>query len=153
MEDKAKLLREANEAYAELRAAVVGLDDDQAGRTWLGTWGVREILIHIAAWDREMAPALVRIRRGEAPFPAGVSYDDADGWNARFVAARSGVKLGDILAEVDTAHHDLIAAATALDESHLATGAPARDIFTGTAAQHYQEHTGQIRQWRKDNAR
>jgi hypothetical protein len=153
MDDKGKLLREANEGYAELRAAVAGLDDDQASRVWLGAWGVREILIHIAAWDREMTPALARIGRGEAAFPAGVSYDDADGWNARFVAARSGVKLGDVLAELDTAHRDLIAAAAALDDSHLVTGAPGRDVFTGTATQHYQEHTGQIREWRKDNAR
>jgi len=152
MEDKGKLLREADEAYAELREAAAGLDDDQASRVMLGTWGVREILIHIAAWDREMTPALARIRHGEAAFPAGVSYDDADGWNARFVAARSGVKLADILAELDLAHRDLIAAATALDDPQLATGGPARDVFTGTATQHYQEHAGQIRQWRKENA-
>jgi hypothetical protein len=153
MDDKGKLLREANEAYEELRQAVGGLDEDQASQVWLGTWGTREILIHIAAWDREMTPALTRIRRGEPAFPADVSYDDADAWNARFVAARSGVKLGDVLAELDIAHRDLIAAATALDDSQLATGAPARDVFTGTATQHYQEHTGQIRQWREEHAR
>jgi hypothetical protein len=48
MGDKQKLLREADEAYGQLRQAVDGLDDTQMSRVWLGTWGVREIVIHIS---------------------------------------------------------------------------------------------------------
>ena len=153
MGDKGTLLREADEAYAELREAIGGLDDEQASRAWLGTWGVREILIHIAAWDQEMTPALGRMRRGEPSFPEGVSYDDADAWNARLVAAKTGAKLVDIIPELEAAHRDLVAAAAALDETHWDVGAPARELFAGTGAQHYQEHAAQIRQWRKEGAR
>jgi len=48
MSDKATLLREAEEAFAELRETVDGLSEEALGRVWLGTWGVREILIHIS---------------------------------------------------------------------------------------------------------
>ena len=60
MSDKATLLREADEAFAELRRAVEGLTDEEMRRVWLGTWGVREILIHISGWHEAMAPALGR---------------------------------------------------------------------------------------------
>jgi len=148
MDEARRVLAEADEAYRELQEAVVDLDDARAKTAWLGTWGVREILVHIAGWDREMTPALDRIGRGEAAYPAG-AYDDADGWNARFVAAREGVKLADVLAEMDGAHRGLVAAAGALGASHLAPGAAARELFEGTAAQHYREHAAQIREWRE----
>jgi len=153
MDDKGKVLRDADEAYGELRQAIGGLDDERASRVWLGTWGVREILIHIAAWDAEMTPALGRVRRGEPSFPDGVSYDDADAWNARFVAAKAGVKMVDILTELEAAHRDLVAAAASLDETHWSEGASARSLFEGTGAQHYREHAEQIREWRQDGKR
>jgi len=100
MSDKATLLREADEAFAELRRAVEGLTDEEMRRVWLGTWGVREILIHISGWHEAMTPALGRIAKGEAPYPVG-TYDDFDAWNARFVQERAGVKMPDVLAELD----------------------------------------------------
>jgi hypothetical protein len=47
-----------------------------------------------------MIPALERIGRGQAPYADGVSYDDFDAWNARFVEARHGVKVADVRAEL-----------------------------------------------------
>ena len=67
MADKRKLLKDADEAYTELTEAVAGLTDLELSRVWLGTWGAREILIHIAAWDREMIPALQRAGPGGSP--------------------------------------------------------------------------------------
>ncbi|MCI0549119.1 MAG: ClbS/DfsB family four-helix bundle protein [Candidatus Rokubacteria bacterium] len=149
MSDKAQLLRQADETFGALREAVRGLDEGRWRETWFGTWGAREILVHIAAWDRAMAPALHRLGQGQAPYPAGVSYDDADGWNARFVEAKRDAKTSEVLAELDAAHHDIVAAATALDPSHFAAGAQARELFEGTTCQHYREHADQIREWRR----
>jgi Protein of unknown function (DUF1706) len=147
MGDKVKVLQEAGEAYGELREAVTGLDERQMTSAWLGTWGVKEIVIHIAGWDREMAPALARIERGEAAYPAG-TYDDFNAWNARFVEAGKHAKISEILIDLEASHRGLVAAATALGEEHFTTGAPARDLLEGTGAQHYREHAAQIRQWR-----
>ena len=105
MSDKERLLREADEAFAELRRAIEGLSDEEMQQGWLGSWGVREILIHISGWHEVMTPALGRIARGEAPYPAG-TYDDFDAWNARFVLRKTGVKTGDVLAELDASHRD-----------------------------------------------
>lgn len=148
MAHKQALLAEANQAYGELTEAVGGLSDSELTQVFLGVWGTREILIHIAAWDREMAAALERVSRGEKAYPDG-KYDDFDDWNARFVAAREGMHPADILAEVDREHRAIIAAAETLPESDFAPEQPARGMFEGATTQHYREHAGQIRDWRK----
>jgi hypothetical protein len=115
--------------------------------TWLGSWGAREILIHISGWHREMIPAFERIGRGQPPYPDGVSYDDFDAWNARFVEAKRGVKVADVRAELAASHHDFLVAAAALSDEHLAPGGPAHELFNGVGPGHYREHAGQIRDW------
>ena len=148
MSDKATMLRQAEEAFTELRQAIDGLADDEMHRVWLGSWGVREILIHISGWHEAMIPALANIAKGEAPYPPG-TYDDFDAWNARFVEGKSGVKSGDVLAELDVTHRRFVGAAAALPEAHFAPGGTARDPFDGAGAGHYREHSAQIREWRQ----
>jgi len=152
MEGKRAVLKEADGAYEELREAIAGLDESQMRRVWLGTWGVREILIHISGWHREMVPAFRRIARGEPPYPDGVSYDDSDAWNARFVEAKGDAKVVDVLAELEASHRDFVDAATALADAHFVEKAPARELFEGAGAPHYREHAAQIRRGRHDGA-
>jgi hypothetical protein len=153
MADKQKLLRDADEAFEELREAVRGLDEARMSQVWLGTWGVREILIHISGWHREMIPAFGRVGRGETPYPTGVSYDDYDAWNARFVEGGRHAKLPDVLGELNAAHRAFVAAAAALPEEHFTEGSTARALLEGAGAPHYREHAAQIRQWRDGAAR
>jgi hypothetical protein len=153
MADKQKLLRDADEAYEELREAISGLDETAMSRVWLGTWGAREIVIHISGWHREMIPAFGRLGRSEPPYPEGVSYDDFDAWNARFVEAKRHAKLTDVLAELRASHRDYVAAAAALPDEHFAAGSPARELFEAAGAPHYREHAAQIRQWRDEGGR
>jgi hypothetical protein len=145
--DKQKVLQEAADSYGELREAVASLDEAQTRVVWLGTWGVKEILIHISAWDREIAPAFARIDRGEPAYPAG-TYDDFDAWNARFVEAGKHAQGAEILADLEASHRSLVAAAGALGDEHFATGSAARELLDATGAQHYREHAAQIREWR-----
>jgi len=147
MSEKATLLRDTDLAFTDLHGAIEGLTDDEMRRVWLGSWGVREILIHISGWHDEMIPALARIGRGQAPYPAG-TYDDFDAWNARFVDRKAGVKPADVVAELDASHRAYVAAAAQLPEALFVPGGAARDSFDGAGAGHYREHAEQIRQWR-----
>jgi len=147
MSDKATLLQEADEAFAELRRAVERLTDEEMRRVWLGTWCMREILIHISSWHGAMTPALGRIAKGEAPYPVG-TYDDFDAWNARFVQQKTGVKTTEVLAELDASHREFVGVARAVPELHFVTGGAARQPFEGAGAGHYREHAAQIREWR-----
>jgi hypothetical protein len=148
MTDRTRQLQEADEAFGQLRRAIEGLDEERARRVWLGTWGVREILIHISGWHREMIPALdAMARNAPSPHPEGY-HDDFDAWNARFVHARGGVKLADVLSELDASHRDFVKAAEAVPEAQFAEGGPARGLVDGIGAGHYREHAGQIAAWR-----
>jgi hypothetical protein len=147
MSEKSALLQDADQAFTELRGAIEGLSDDEMRRVWLGSWGVREILIHISGWHDELIPALGRIGQGQAGYPAG-TYDVSDAWNARFVDRRAGVKPADVVAELEASHRAFVAAAAAMPEALFAPGGAARDSFDGAGAGHYREHTAQIRQWR-----
>ena len=69
MGGKQTVMKQAQEAYTELERSIAGLDEARASDRWLGTWGVREILIHASGWLQEMRPALERLGRGEAPYP------------------------------------------------------------------------------------
>ncbi|HSB40401.1 MAG TPA: ClbS/DfsB family four-helix bundle protein [Methylomirabilota bacterium] len=148
MSDKAALLREADQAFGELREAIDGLTEEEMGQVWLGAWGVREILIHIAGWHDEVGEALGRVAKGEAPYAPG-TYDDFDAWNARFVDRRAGVKSADVLAELERSYRRLLVAAAAVAEPAFAPGGAAREPFEGATAPHHREHAAQIRQWRR----
>src|SRR5262249_27477678 len=110
MSDKATLLRDADEAFGELRQAIDGLGDEEMPPVCLGAGGGRELLIHIPGWHDEMIPAPGRVARGEVPYPAG-TYDDFDAWNARFVERRAGVKPADVVAELEASHRRFVDAA------------------------------------------
>lgn len=148
MDDKQKLLNDAETAFADLRGSVAGIPEPRLAEPWLGTWGVREILIHVSGWHREMIPALARLGRGQSAYPDGVSYDDFDAWNARFVEQKRGAKTAEVLGELDASHRAFLAAASALPEAELAPGGSAHSTLTGCGADHYREHTEQIRAWR-----
>jgi len=114
---------------------------------WLGTWGVRQIVAHIAGWHHEMIPALERVGRGEAPYTDG-TYDDFDRWNTHFVDQRKDVATRDLLLELDASHRALLDAVARLSESDLAEGGVARGLVDGVGAGHYREHSAQITEWR-----
>ena len=145
--EKATLLRDADQAFAELRESIQGLSDEEMRRVWLGSWGVREILIHVSGWHDEMISALGRVGQGQTGYPAG-TYDDFNAWNARFVDRKAGVKPADVVAELDASHRAFVAAAAQVPDALFAPGGPARDPFEGAGAGHYREHAAQIRQWR-----
>ena len=151
MSDKTTMLRQAEDAFAELHQSIDGLTDEQMRRVWLGSWGVREILIHISGWHDAMIAAFANVAKGEAPYPPG-TYDDFDGWNARFVERKTGVKTADVVAELELSHRRFVGAAAVLAEPHFAPGGAARDSFAGAGAGHYREHSAQIREWRRESA-
>ena len=148
MSDKGRLVNEVDEAFMDLRQAFDGLDDARLHRVWLGTWSIREILIHISGWHREMLPALARVAHGEPAYPAG-TYDDFDTWNARFVEAKRSARVADVVAELEASHRDFLRAVGAVPDAHFAV---AREILDGAGTGHYREHAEQIRVWRQKEA-
>ena len=146
---KQDLLRQADEELIALQATVAGLSDAALTQVWLGAWSVRDILAHMAGWQRELIPVLERLARGEKPIANGVSYDDVDGWNAQFVAERAGLSPAAVLKELEASHRDFVAAARSVADERFAPGKTATKIVDLNGPHHYREHANQIRDWRR----
>jgi hypothetical protein len=98
-----------------------------------------------------MGPALERLARGERPLPEGVSYEDVDAWNARFVADKKDWPVADVLLELDRSHEYFMRAAAAVPDERVEPGRTAHRIIDLNSAHHYREHGEQIRAWRQTN--
>src|SRR5579862_5180169 len=78
------LVNEFDESQTDLKDAVSGLSDEQASQVWLGGWGVREIVAHVAGWEHAISEALEKMARGERPSAEGIDITDTDGSNDTF---------------------------------------------------------------------
>jgi hypothetical protein len=145
---KQELLSRAAEEYRAFYDALDGLNEDQLSEVWLGTWSVRDIVAHIVGWQRELGPALERLARGERPIPPGVSYEDVDGWNAKFAAAWRDARPADVLLELDRSHEAFLKAAAAVPEDRYQPDKTAYRMVDLNTAHHYRDHGSQIREWR-----
>ena len=148
MTPKEELLNQAAREYKAFHEALQGLNEEQLTAVWLGSWGIKQIAAHISGWQREMGTALERIARGERPFPDGVSYEDIDGWNAKFAAAKEDWAVADILLELDKSHESFLHAAAGVPDDRVVPGKTAYRIIDQNTAHHYKEHADQIRAWR-----
>jgi hypothetical protein len=148
MTPKQELLNQAAREFKAFHESLQGLNEEHLNEVWLGTWSIKDIVAHISGWHREMGPALDRLARGERPVPEGVSYDDIDAWNAKFVAARRSGEAADLLLELDKSHEQFMHLADAVPEARFEPGKTAYRIVDGNSAHHYKEHGEQIRAWR-----
>jgi hypothetical protein len=148
MSAKQDLLNQAAREYKAFHETIHGLNEEHLNEAWLGTWSVKDIVAHIVGWQRELAPALERIARGERPVAEGVSYDDVDAWNARFAAAYRDATASDVLLELDRSHEAFMQAAAGVPEERFAPGKTAYRIVDENTGHHYQEHAEEIRGWR-----
>ncbi len=149
MSNKEAALRSMEEEHGHLLEAVEGLDDAQLSRIWLDGWSAKDILAHIAGWERVETEFLRRMARGERPNPEGTDYAaDADKWNARFAAEMAAISPQTVIAVLRQAHMNHAIAARSLPEERYAEGKTAGRLI-GEDARHYEEHAGQIRKWRE----
>jgi hypothetical protein len=145
---KDELLNQAVREYNAFEAAIHGLNEVQLTEVWLGTWSIREIVAHMSGWHREMGPALGRIARGAKPLLDGVSYDEVEAWNARFVAAKQAWPLDEVLLELDRSHEYFMHMAAGVPDERVQPGRTAYRIIDLNSAHHYHAHGEQIRTWR-----
>ena len=149
MTSKEELLAAAAREYKSFHEALQGLNEEQMTEVWLGAWSVKDIVAHITGWHRELIPALERLARGERPVPQGVSYEDVDGWNAKFAEAAGDLAVAEVLLAFDRSHADFMRAADRVPRERFQPGKTAWRMVDLNSAHHYREHGDQIRDWRR----
>ena len=145
---------------ARLLDTVSSLPTAQRAGAVYGRWTVKEILAHIAAWDRELRRGIDELLSGQ--MPALVRYASRVGepqFNARAVDASREAPFADVLAELEGAHQGLVSRIEALSDDEWEGLSPYRwgyrtpmtfgSLFDYTYkdATHYGGHAKEIEPW------
>jgi len=139
---------------AGLLEQLIGLDESALTEgSALDGWTVKDLLAHIAAWDRWELREMMRMTSGESPDLAAVR--DMDGYNATVVAAWRDRTLSEVLAELQAARAVWVSWLQTLpDEEFFRERLFAGEdwSFPGCVEvqwQHDAEHAAQIAAWRE----
>ena len=143
--DKQSVLKELQAAFDELVASYKGLDERAMNVVILGTWSVKDILAHLGGWHHQMAGAMERMARGEKPTPDGISYSDADAWNARFASAMRTQSAGTVVADLQQSFATYKRAAAAIGDDRYGEGKTVNRLLEGSGYGHYREHLPAIK--------
>jgi hypothetical protein len=146
--DKQTTIKKVEDGFAELLAAVEGLDERQMNKVFYGEWSAKDILAHIAGWQHQMTAALERMARGERPTPEGVDYGDSDAWNGRFAGAMRAQNATTVVADLRQSHMNYVRAARALPDDRFGEGKTANRLLEGSGYGHYEEHLPALREFK-----
>ena len=122
----------------------------------VGVWSVKDVLVHIAFWERHAVNTLQAVARGKTP---DLLADDAtERSNASVVAQYYQRPLAAVIADWQQAREDLLEALEDLDDDDLndpdrflwSAGRSLLDRISGNSFDHEQEHIEQIRAWMRN---
>ena len=117
----------------------------------VGEWSIRQVISHIAVWDRWGAETLAALQRGESPPPP-----DETVMNAAAQARYAQASPTEILRDISAARIPLLSRLAAMSDEERArplyrTGEHllAADDLAEGFIDHDLEHASEIRAWRK----
>ncbi|HKG26813.1 MAG TPA: DinB family protein [Thermomicrobiales bacterium] len=134
-----EILAQIDRSWANFTEAIAGLPADRLGEPGVsGHWSAKDVIGHVAFWDRFSAEQARRQLSGE-PEPEGMN--DWQALNDRDHAAKADWDASRILSELDAAHAEILTAYRALptlDPDHV------KEDW-----EHYDEHAAEIHAWRE----
>ena len=159
---RTEILVRINQAHADLVAALADIPDDvMLTNPVVDWWTLKDVMGHVAMWQRVAIQFVEDYRRDGKPTPLGLQDDAAiDAYNKRGAAVRRDYPLARVRAEFDAAFRDLVAAVEPLSDAQLNAPLPApwgegrnlAYLIAINSYEHEPEHTEQILTWRKEHA-
>lgn len=144
----AEALERAAAGWAQLKAAYAGLSEEELTRPGVnGSWSVKDVVAHVAAWHDEAYRAISgALAGGEYP-----RFDDAavDAFNARVYEARRDLPLDQVLADAERSHERLVALLRGLPEERYQRDERLQRWIGGNTFGHYEEHLPDLQAWRE----
>jgi dienelactone hydrolase len=155
---KARLVELVEEEYSALQETLAQVPRERMTEPGVvGSWTVKDILAHIAAWQGRMARWVSDTLRGAVPqvLPAGMTWDDLDRWNEQTYLENRDRPLAEVLDEFARSYDQALEATRAATEDDLFDPArfpwrEGRPLWVMVAANtfwHHAEHAQAIGQW------
>jgi hypothetical protein len=123
-------------------------------------WSIKDILAHIAAWERLAQDRIHAALTGEPlKFPVITGLDFVDKFNAEVYEKNKDIPLEEIQSEFRASHHDFVRQIESLDETFLPQKLPfdwagdltVQVIISSNTHWHYPEHLDSIKKWLAKN--
>lgn len=122
-----------------------------------GEWSVRDILAHVAAWDRAQTAAFRDMLNGVRPPLMDLDDEGIQTFNEEHYAELLGATLDEVLAELEAAREELLELLRGIDNAALFAPAPGDEHADASiaacvqvSAGHDEEHAEMIEVWREN---
>jgi hypothetical protein len=156
-----EITRQIKAAHANLVSAVADIPDDvMTTRPVIDWWTLKDMLGHIAMWQRVAITFIDEYQRIGAPTPLGLDDAGIDAYNKRGAAERRDYTLARVRAEFDASSRDLVAAVERLTDAQLNAplaapwdnGVTLERLIAWNSYEHVPEHIEQIVKWQNERA-
>lgn len=159
--DKANMLGTMQAERAKLDGLLATLSAEQmCQRALENEWSVKDVLAHIATWERRCADWIQAGLRGERPDKPekGYTWEELDTLNEKTFLGNRERTLNDVQADARLAYQQLLEQVQALSEDDITNpqrfpwtdGRGLIPFIAANSYEHYQEHFEQIHKWLAD---
>jgi hypothetical protein len=139
--EKERVLRDMDKAWRAFMQSIRGIPESLMSEPGVaGDWSVKDILAHVAAWDREAMRAVMQILRGDEPqWPIhDQKFNDVN------YAADKNLTVVEARNRALSAHKALVELLDGKAEVRA-------QWLRGATYDHYPEHTEDILRWRREH--
>ena len=144
------------EARERLLASLDGLPEDEMLEPGVcGDWSVRDIVAHVAAWDREVTATFAAMLEGERTPFLDFDEDELEQFNQERHEAARDMPVPEAIAELSDSRQALLDFLKATDNAKLFAPAPGDEhadmsiaACLSTQISHDEEHAEMIEAWR-----
>ena len=145
------------DARERLLNAIDGLsDEDMLEPGVCGEWSVRDVVAHVAAWDRETTDMFSAMLEGERHDFLDLDIEGLEQFNQEHHEATRSVPVADALAELSDSREAMLDLVRGVDNARLFAPAPGYEhadmsiaACLGAQIQHDEEHAEMIEAWRE----
>ena len=140
-------LNTMSRSWRVLELAIALVPDDRVDTPGvIGSWSVKDLIGHVATWDREALQAL-RSYLADDDATALVTWPaEIDGFNAREVARKTSTDLAVLRRELAESHRQVVELISDLAEVEFETREVETRIRVDTY-DHYADHAAQVLRW------
>jgi uncharacterized damage-inducible protein DinB len=120
-----------------------------------GDWSVRDVLAHVAAWDRAQTGAYRMMLRGERPALLDLDEEANEAFNLENHERMKDLDVQEVVAELLAAREEMVEVLREVDNAALFSPAPGDEhaelsiaACISVSASHDEEHAEMIEDWR-----
>jgi hypothetical protein len=118
---KTQLLAELDQEWANIERICAGLNENEMLAPGAqGEWSIKDILVHISAWEKYLLDRLGYVMTGQHPqYPVMTTWDDVHRFNAQVYAENKDRPLNSVVIEFRSLYHGVVSVLEAMDEKML----------------------------------